>query len=74
MANFALNLAIDKAGGRVPLSKALGVERQAVYNWEQQGWVPAPRAIEIERKFGVNALLLIKPELRAVITSLSPAR
>lgn len=74
MTNTALNLAIKKAGGRVPLSKALGIERQAIYNWEQQGWVPAPRALEIERKFGVKAISLIKPALRAVVTSLAPTR
>ena len=70
----ALDQAIDKAGGRVPLANALGVTRQAVYGWRKQGWVPVPRAIEIEDKFGVGRMRLIKPELRAIVSALTTTR
>jgi len=70
----ALDQAIEKAGGRVPLAKALGVTRQAVYSWRKQGWVPVPRAIEIEDKFGVGRMRLIKPELHAIVSALTEAR
>lgn len=67
----ALDQAIEKAGGRVPLANALGVTRQAVHGWRRQGWVPVPRAIEIEGKFGVARMHLIKPELRAIVSALT---
>lgn len=67
----ALDQAIEKAGGRVPLAKALGVTRQAIYGWRKQGWVPAARAREIEDRFDVPRMLLIKPELRAIVASLT---
>lgn len=71
---IALNQAIEKAGGRVPLAKALGVTRQAVHGWHRQGWVPVSRAIEIEDKFGVGRMRLIKPELRAIVSALTATR
>ena len=70
----ALDQAIETAGGRVPLANALGVTRQAVHGWVQQGWVPVPRAIEIEDKFGVGRMHLIKPELRAIVSALTTTR
>ena len=58
----------------MPLSVALGVGRQAVYNWERQGYVPPARATQIERLYGVDSIMLVKPELRELVTSLAAKR
>lgn len=39
---------VDYFGGRIPLALALGVTRQAVSQFERQGYFPANRAIQIE--------------------------
>lgn len=69
--NKDLALAIEIAGNRAKLARKLGVGRQAIWNWEKQGFVPPARAVEIERLTDVSSLLLINPELRATILALT---
>jgi len=61
--------AIDIAGGANPLAEKLGVSHQAVYVWLRKGWVPAQRALEIEKMFEIPRADLFKPELAALFTS-----
>jgi len=61
--------AIDMAGGANPLAAKLGVSHQAVYVWLRKGWVPAQRALEIEKLFDIPRADLFKPELAALFTS-----
>lgn len=61
--------AIELAGGANALATKLGVTHQAVYTWVQRGWVPAQRAIEIEKIFDVPRGDLFKPELAALLAS-----
>ena len=60
---------IELAGGANALAAKLGVTHQAVYAWVQRGWVPAQRAIEIEKLFDVPRGDLFKPELAALLAS-----
>ena len=46
-----LKRAIEIAGSTTMLAKQIGVSRQAVEKWEQNG-VPADRALDIERVVG----------------------
>jgi len=43
-----LDKLIEHFGSRKALYEALGVSRQALFQYEQQGYLPAARAIEIE--------------------------
>ena len=61
--------AIDMAGGANPLATKLGVSHQAVYVWLRNGWVPANRALEIEKLFDIPRVELFKPELTALFAS-----
>ncbi len=61
--------AIDMAGGANPLAHTLGVSHQAVYVWLRKGWVPAQRALEIEKLFDIPRAELFKPELTALFAS-----
>lgn len=59
--------AISRAGGAGPLSKKLGVTRQAVHSWSNRGWFPVPRALEVAKLTDVPARHLIDPELLAAL-------
>jgi DNA-binding transcriptional regulator YdaS (Cro superfamily) len=61
--------AIDIVGGANALAAKLGVSHQAVYVWLRKGWVPAQRAIEIEKLFDIPRVELFKPELAALFAS-----
>ena len=61
--------AIDMAGGANALAAKLGVSHQAVYVWLRKGWVPAHRALEIEKLFDIPRVELFKPELTALFAS-----
>ncbi len=61
--------AIELAGGASPLATKLGVSHQAVYVWLRKGWVPAHRALEIEKLFDIPRVELFKPELAALFTA-----
>ena len=57
--------AIQKAGSRRAFAESLNppVSLQAVFQWLHRGWVPPRRALEIERLYGVDRALLVKPDL-----------
>lgn len=61
--------AIDIVGGANQLAEKLGVSHQAVYVWLRKGWVPAQRAIEIEKLFDIPRAELFKPQLAALFAS-----
>ena len=46
--------AIEWAGGKLALAKALGVTHAAVSQWLREGGLPPARAIELERLTGGN--------------------
>ena len=60
--------AVEKAGSVPKLADALGVSRQAVYDWLKRGWAPTARAIQIEALYGVDRGGLMDPHLQAVLT------
>lgn len=51
MADEALALAIEKAGGTTALAAALGIKAPSIYSWQR---VPAERVLEVERVSGVS--------------------
>lgn len=57
--------AIARAGGRRAFADSLEppVTVQAVCQWVRRGWVPPRRALEIERRYGVDRAYLVKPDL-----------
>lgn len=55
----ALGLAAFKAGGWIPLARALGVSHQAVYAWKRRGYAPPYRAMQIERLYDIRHQYLI---------------
>ena len=61
--------AIELAGGANPLAVKLGVSHQAVYVWLRKGWVPAQRALEIEKMFDIPRAELFKPAIAALFAS-----
>lgn len=61
--------AVDLAGGASILAHKLGVSHQAVYVWLRNGWVPAQRALEIEKLLDIPRVDLFKPELSALFTA-----
>jgi len=63
----AIDLAIDRGGGIIKFSKAMGVTHQAVYNWRKRGWVPPNRAVTIEAAFKIDRRRLLKPSLVAAL-------
>lgn len=60
-----IETAIQKAGSRRVFAESLNppVSLQAVFQWLHRGWVPPRRALEIERLYGVDRALLVKPDL-----------
>lgn len=40
---------------------------QAVYQWLKRGWVPHQRALEIEAKYGIPRVDLLKPTLVPIV-------
>ena len=63
----ALRAAINAGGGIVMFAKTLGVKHQAVYHWQNKGYVPFERAAEIGRRWGIPHRLLVK---RSVVQAL----
>lgn len=71
MIEFAngVDRAVYAAGNQTKLGEALSppVTSQAVNQWVKQGYVPAERALEIERLFGVPREELLAPKLRELV-------
>jgi DNA-binding transcriptional regulator YdaS (Cro superfamily) len=60
----AVERAVLKAGGQPKMAEELGVTQQCISRWCQSGYVPAPRAQEIEITYGVPRAELLNPKLR----------
>ena len=58
---IGIKQAIRAAEGGPKLAEALGVTHQAIYYWSKVGWVPLPRAMQIERLYGIHHHKLISP-------------
>lgn len=65
----AIDLAIERGGGIVKFTKAMGVTHQAIYNWRKRGWVPPERALVIESIFGIDRSQLMNPDLVRAISA-----
>jgi DNA-binding transcriptional regulator YdaS (Cro superfamily) len=61
--------AIEAAGSQKALAEQLGVVQQQISLWLAQGFVPVPRAAEIEHITGVPRATLISPKLLNAIDS-----
>tara|TARA_R110000868_G_scaffold304136_2_gene564640 strand:+ start:732 stop:986 length:255 start_codon:yes stop_codon:yes gene_type:complete len=64
-----LERAIDAAGSAAELARYLKVTHQAIYYWKVRGWVPAERALQIERKYEIPRASLVSPRLRRVLAA-----
>lgn len=64
-----IQTAIEKAGSRREFALSLDppITVQAVCQWVKRGWVPPHRALEIERRYGIDRAYLVKPELVALV-------
>ena len=64
-----IDTAIAKAGSRRAFAKGLNppVSVQAICQWVRRGWVPPARALEIERLYGVDRALLVKPNIVTLV-------
>lgn len=62
--------AVDMAGGQGPLGASLvpPVTQQAISKWLQRGWLPADRAVEIEKRYGIPARELLSPTLAKALS------
>lgn len=68
--------AIAQAGSRQTFANRLDpqVTVQAVCQWVRRGWVPPQRALEIERLYGVDRALLVKPALASLLDNQTRVR
>ena len=64
---IGIKQAIRAAEGGPKLAEALGVTHQAIYYWSKIGWVPLPRAMQIERLFGIPHQRLISPAVSRLL-------
>jgi len=69
----ALRTAIDAGGGIVSFARTLGVRHQAVYHWQNKGYMPFERAAEVERRWGVPHRLLVKRSVAHALDTVSAA-
>lgn len=69
----ALRAAIDAGGGIVSFARTLGVRHQAVYHWQNKGYVPLERAAEIERRWGIPHRLLVKRSIMQALDTVNAA-
>lgn len=67
----ALDRAVAKAGGIVAFRKAMGLSHQSVYAWKRRGYVPFPRAAQIEAKFGIPHRELVDPAVVQALETVS---
>jgi DNA-binding transcriptional regulator YdaS (Cro superfamily) len=66
--NRGIDFAVRVAGSQAKLAVQLGVTQQAVLKWVKQGYVPLPRAREIEALLGVPRNTLIDPKVLDLLT------
>lgn len=66
---LALAEAVEAGGGIVNFSRTLGVSHQAVYHWQNRGYVPIERALQIERLWGVSYRRLVKQSVAKALDS-----
>ena len=64
-----IEAAIGKAGTRRAFAASLNppISVQALCQWVRRGWVPPARALEIEKRYGIDRAHLVKPELVALV-------
>ena len=55
----AVRLAAEACGGFPQLAEKLGIQRQALYQWDK---IPADRVVEVERVSGISRTIL-RPDL-----------
>lgn len=62
--------AVEMAGGQGPLGASLSppVSQQAISKWLTRGWLPADRAVEVERIYNIDARTLLSPALVKVLS------
>ena len=65
----AIEIAIDRGGGIVRFSEAMGVKHQAVYSWKKRGWAPADKALIMERLFCVPRADTMDPRIAEVLAA-----
>ncbi len=58
-----LQAAIDAAGSQAELGRVLGVTPPAISGWVQAGYVPPPRALQIEALYNIPRRTLLDPAL-----------
>lgn len=65
----SVKLVLERAGGPVSLAAFFNVSTQAVYAWINRGYFPPARAIQLEKKFKVPRVELVKPELAKLLAA-----
>lgn len=63
-----VDLAVQMAGSQAKLAAKVGVTQQAVMKWVKRGYVPLPRAREIEALLGVPRNSLVDPKVLDVLS------
>ena len=63
-----IDLAVEMAGSQAKLAAKVGVTQQAVMKWVKRGYVPLPRAREIEALLGVPRNSLVDPKVLDVLS------
>jgi len=59
--------AVIVAGGATELARYLQVTHQAVYLWRKRGWVPASRAVQIEKQFKIPRRTLVSARMASLL-------
>lgn len=65
-----IDTAVALAGSQAKLADQLGVSQQAVMKWAKRGFVPLPRAREIEALLGIPRNSLIDPKVLDLLSDL----
>lgn len=69
----AIKAAITLAGGIQPFCAAMGVTHQAVYSHIKKGYVPAKRAVDMERLGFARVVDVVDPAVAAAFASMNNA-
>jgi DNA-binding transcriptional regulator YdaS (Cro superfamily) len=65
-----IDLAVEMAGSQAKLAAKVGVTQQAVMKWVKRGFVPLPRAREIEAVLGIPRSTLADPKVLDLLSDL----